>query len=299
MVDQGGRAVAELRGIVPRHLPQTSQAAEYLAVGNSLGHLRREATYYEDCLGVHRNVVALMQNHDHWRGKGCYHAVLRGLARNRRLHLLSRFVKVKAHVDADSCSDDAERFLATGNDLADKGAKAAVALHPGIPEECRQQASRAVKVARGVLKLAAVLLRQWPKAEKLEKAARPPDPTPPPDAAVGLEVGSEDEVPAPRRAQGGRALVVPECLEPMCSNDRGHHLAVFHTTPPSGLVVCMRCASWATSRLSARLKLGCLGAPSIGGAAALSRLAKGRHPDPAKKNVLVGSCVSLRDLATG
>ena len=35
-------------------------------------------------------------------------------------------------MDADSCSDDAERFLATGNDLADKGAKAAVALHPGI-----------------------------------------------------------------------------------------------------------------------------------------------------------------------
>eukprot|EP00959_Pyramimonas_sp_CCMP1952_P252504 5275816-Pyramimonas_sp.AAC.1 len=92
---------------------------------------------------------------------------------------LRSLAKVVAHLDPDAPGLSAgDRFLRKGNELADAGAKLAVARHPAFDPSLSQELDWKIKVSKSVMSLGAALLPLWPRVEFLgvERVPRPPAP---------------------------------------------------------------------------------------------------------------------------
>ena len=127
MVAADGSMIAALTGVVPSYLPQTPQAAEYLAVAESVRYLTREAVYYEDCKNVYVASRRLLAGGgDRRRRCGMYDAQLSRARRGPGFELMRDIIKVKAHREVHAGMGCHDTFTATGNDHADAAAKKAV-----------------------------------------------------------------------------------------------------------------------------------------------------------------------------
>ncbi len=134
-------------------LPQTSQAAEHAAYAAVPQILVGDTVAYGDCKGVLD--LAAREPSARFSGKKRYSGIMLSMCRYPEgLKRIIRSVKVKAHRCINGIADPRERWMAIGNDLADKAAKAARGRHPQPSQEVAAQIAfwerRAPLVVRAV-----------------------------------------------------------------------------------------------------------------------------------------------------
>ena len=124
-VGEDGELGHALLGVVPKELPQTSKAAEYVAAEPFCKCASDGASPVGECANVMTHVG--LEETDALSGKRRYAGVLRTMRGARRGPLHMR--KVKAHQSLNPASPPAEQALAFGNAAADLGAKVALVIH--------------------------------------------------------------------------------------------------------------------------------------------------------------------------
>ncbi len=164
--------VRSLEAAVPRHLPQTAQCAEYLAMTIGFDYVRRAATFTGDCLGVvkamgggvRRALVATAK----------YAGLVLHTHRNPEQRRMVQEVRwTKAHRTASGSEGRQDARDIRANTLADELAKNAVNLHPKMGIEMESQIEFWTKRAPLVAKAVAAALRTFPPAPK--GMGRPPE----------------------------------------------------------------------------------------------------------------------------
>ena len=151
-----------MTGMVPRHLPQTAQAAEHCAMEAAAGAITPENTLVGDCLGVIAGVALGFQGRRWGRlmHGGCLRAAWASeLARPA----LQGMVKVQAHQDLDLLSGEA-LDLARGNHAADLQAKEALLGHPQPSPTTVACRDAVLADAQEVASLLARASARWPRA---------------------------------------------------------------------------------------------------------------------------------------
>ncbi len=272
-------------------LPQTSQAAEYAAYAALAQILDGKTTAYGDCQGVLEQ--AAKPPAERYAGKRKYAGVLRSMLKHPQgMGHIAEAVKVKAHQRIENISDERERWMAVGNNLADEAAKAARERHPQPPKELadliRFWEVRASLVVRAV---ATAMVNFSPMGGKLKKKEGAHVPAPsavpgdrPPVHKWEFMAGrwrcsqcwtyilGAGGVPASRRREVCQPGRVP--VRQLEFQERGH--AMMHTEGDLPITFCARCGGW-SSRRANRLSRRC-GPPTAAGKMALRRIEAGLHP---------------------
>ncbi len=290
-VDMEGRMVRKLTCAVPKHLPQTAQAAEHLAPVVAIRCTTRQADMFGDCLGVVKALSAPGGTANFARKR--YGGLLLDTASNpERRGLCSSFTWVKAHKAEDSARDDEERLHIRGNALADKGAAEAVGQHPQFGNETKALVEFYEKRAGLVIEAVGTAMSLFPPAPgDMKKACHGDQGTAGPGGSKDGGGGHRwtfsggawrcetcwtwltgDRHPRSRakeKCEGGA-----RCSELARFTDKGHRMAWADGSLP--FAFCTRCGSWA-SRRPRGLLLAC-GQAIANGRLALQRIARGLHP---------------------
>ena len=195
---------------------------------------------------------------------------------SRTHHTCLQVRKVKAHQTFHDGMSQQERWLATGNDLADMHAMRAEQLFSATPELNVLLSEAHMSRAQIVLKLAAAVLPLWPRDEKYQRtvsihtgvSASSDAPLPygtrtnmPVDATSSMPDWYHIWIPCPqgfycircratckaavvdkRRRQRCKGLV--DNLMPAGCNPQGHHLVV-SDFPEGQVTICSTCGHWA------------------------------------------------------
>ncbi len=292
-------------------LPQTSQAAEHAAYAGLSHVLDGRAIAYGDCQGVLD--LAAKCPAERYSGRKKYAGILRSMLKfPQGMAHIADTKKVKAHQHVASITDDHERWLAVGNDLADKAAKAARERHPAPPKELadliRFWEIRAPLVVRAV---ATAMVQFSPLGGKLRKRADTNVPAPRPATVAQPDVHKweftagrwrcsrcwtyvlgDGGVPACRRREVCQPGRVP--VRQLEFQQRGH--VMMHTDGDLPITFCARCGGW-SSRRANRLGKKC-GPPTAAGRMALRRIEAGLHPwqarDAATGKVLPRTRLSVK-----
>ncbi len=300
-VDAHGRAVKTIRAVVPAPLPQTPQAAEFVAYAMAHRFMMGPCVIYSDCKNVVDSAI---------RGRPSmldpcrtYAGVMRDTLKNvaQRRHLEGIF-KVKAHQSIGAMADGPEKQHAQGNAMADDNAKAAVGMHP---EATNAQGmaigfylARATLVARVTGKAMALFPPMGPRLEKVRAGAirrkgkrRTRD-------NEGAEMAAELADAHSWEYRGGKWRCAkcaslhngPELadnlrrrrcpgprpqLDALAMEGRGHRMAFAEANVM--FTICMRCGAWAARRTYSKLRRACEG-PTANGRQALERLGRGLPP---------------------
>ncbi len=274
---------------VPRTLPQTPQAAEYVALGltRMVADKSSKSDVASDCANVVRDATGghLMST----RASKMYAAINRenlgdvGWARNAVVR------KVPAHVRPEAAPEGTAREDAIGNDMADAAAKAAVKLHDQPTPVMEQQLASVLRRAKLVVRTIAAVTQTFPPMPR-ERLVRPPRPTE--GSQIGVEGGHawcyaagmwrcatclkltlSPTIGANQlreRCKGLKGSLTAETI-----TARGHHLA--KTTGDVAVLFCVKCGSFATRRAYG-LAAACPGKPTPAGRQALARIKSGHQP---------------------
>ncbi len=255
-VSDDAKAVKTVSVPLWNSLPQTSQVAEYAAYAGLSHVLEGKALAYGDCQGV--LAQAAKNPAERYSGRRRYAGVLRSMLKFPRgmAHIVGA-VKVRAHQRIDAISDEHERWLAVGNDLADAAAKAARERHPEPPKELadliRFGEIRAPLVVRAV---ATAMVQFSPMGGKLRRRANANDPAPhatpgtqPPAHKWEYTAGrwrcgqcwtyvlGEGGVPACRRREVCQPGRIP--VRQLEFQERGH--VMLHTDGDLPITFCAKC----------------------------------------------------------
>ncbi len=284
--DEAGHPQRVLRVAVPRHLPQTAQAAENFGLGIAVGALDGPATLVGDCLNVVR--AANGEGRNPLGPTKTYAGIL--------LSLLAQPVKrrwagevqwTKAHRSI-SGGETAEVLRdIRGNQAADLAAKAAVALHPAIGTEAETELAFYERRIHHVVKAAVTALEFFPRAPgDMPRAPKPVDEQQARRRSQHLweyRGGAwrcslcHDWVTAPRlpryrRYQQCSGKTLADAGGTMAR--RGH--SIYRADAELPIIFCGNCGAWGHRRTH-RLSLAC-GPPKASGIQALRRIRAGVHP---------------------
>ncbi len=275
-----------LRAAVPRHLPQTAQAAEFLAYGLVVGALRGQTTITGDCLNVinaanghARNVLA--------HTKTYAGILLSTIAIPERRRLAGHVRWTRAHQKAKGDEPPDVLRDIKGNDAADAAAKEAVGNHPSLGTEAESQLKYFENRAPHVVRAVVAALRLFPRAPgNMVRAAAPTTR----DQAVQRrrhfwqfsggqwrctlchDWTTARQLPRARRQQRCRGVTLYDDAEDLTR--KGHAICWAKAAVP--FAYCSKCGAWGHRR-TYHLAAAC-GPPKASGLQALSRIRKGLHP---------------------
>ncbi len=274
-----------IRMPVPPHLPQTSQAAEYLAMATGFTYARGPADVVGDCLNVVRAFVGASRRALSPARKyaGLALAAFRECASTRAT--TARWTK--AHRNPTGKETEEELFDLRGNAAADEAAKQAVLLHPQFGTTADAELAFYAKRAPHVVSAVVAAMQLFPPAPtKMERAPRPRDAREAHRTArhhwryaagawrctVCNDYVTADEVPRYRRHQRCRGRGMAELAADYAKE--GHTLV--RTDGQLPIVLCTRCGAWGNRR-TRKLGQRC-GAPTPAGLQAVKRVNEGWHP---------------------
>ncbi len=285
-VDEEGDMVRSLEAVVPWHLPQTAQCAEYLSMALGFTYVNRCARFVGDCLGV---VNAMRAKPGRAGGAQARYA---GLVMDthkvpERRRLVEEVRWVRAHRAITGKEDASERRDIKANAKADELAKSAVDMHPSLGAELLAEVDYYVKRAPHVVSAIAAALELFPPAPK--SGGRPPRPTTERQAkergqhmwrfsagtwrcTICRDWLNARVLPRYRRRQACRGCSIDDDAARLAAN--GHTLCSAVSVLP--FVICTACGAWGNRR-TRRLAAPC-GAPTAAGAQAVKRVARGLHP---------------------
>ncbi len=275
-----------LRAAVPRHLPQTAQAGEYLAYGIVMKALCGEATITGDC----RNVV------DAANGKvrnalahtKLYAGILLStLADPQKKKWAGQIRWMRAHCKAtgDEPSDVLRDIK--GNEAADAAAKEAVRDHPALGADAEAQMLYYERRASHVVRAVIAALRLFPRASGSMVRVPPPASR---EQAVQRRRHfwqfrggqwrctlchdwlTARHLPRARRHQRCKATTIYDNAAEIAG--RGHYMRWATAEVP--FAYCAKCGAWGHRRTY--LLSSTCGPPKASGLQALSRIRKGQHP---------------------
>ena len=172
-VDAEGQLLRSVRVPVPRHLPQTSQAAEYMALACAHQLVTRSATVHSDCKGVADAVVGGPAK---WTRPAFKYGgiMLDTLSNPSRSRLIEEVKWVKAHRAERGGESEVEARHIRGNTLADAEAKAAVLLHPKLAIDQQSFLDFYIKSAPLVARAVGTAMAMFPTAKgRMTRAPRP------------------------------------------------------------------------------------------------------------------------------
>jgi len=150
-VNNDGDRLRSIRGVVPPDYPQTAQASEFFAALYAAQVCFFPCTLYGDCLNV---VDAYAKPSEEWGDeKMAYAGIMKQARLDNAPAKWDHFLKVKAHVDLKSDLDAKSRFLAKGNDWADKEALKAEELHQPPDPQYKADLDGTVKKVKSILKV--------------------------------------------------------------------------------------------------------------------------------------------------
>ncbi len=280
-----GVPIKTLQLPVPRHLPQTSQAAEYLIMAVAFEFLRGTTAIVGDCLNVVKAYAADARKALAPTRK--YAGLVASSFKNPAARRDATVSWTRAHRTPTGRESAEEAADIHGNAAADTAAGAAIALHPALGADVEAAVEYHTKRIKHVVAAVAAAMAIFPPAPR--DMARAPRPTTIDEArqtrqhlwrwragkwrceACGDYV-TKTSVPQYRRRQKctGRTLV--DSAEAYAAN--GHALIRAEADIP--FVMCSHCGAWGNRR--ARLLRRPCGAPTAAGAQALKRLLRGQHP---------------------
>ena len=336
--DLDGTEIGRLNGVVPRGMPQTPQAAEYLAALAAAEVAQPGHEVYCDCLGVVRHFVQ-RAGASQLSAKLLYSGVVRLARSEAGWKQVSGMTKVPAHVDLGATLSPDERRKARGNSAADEGAKAAAARHPQPTghQQTEWQQIRCDDVSTA--KLIASVARLWPAARapggRLPKA-RVSDATQRAEAKQAAHAELErvraanrashcwvhargpsrchfcKVMASNRHAAGERECPrtlppwIEEVLRDCESGATGHRLLIGLVErlrdPPSAFIMCDRCGGFGEIKKSTILVAQCQGRPTSASAAhSIQRLRNSQFPRPgaASKGVAMTRVLPVRQFGSG
>ena len=283
-----------LYGPVWPPLPQSSQAAEWVAYAVAHQCAVGDATVHTDCSNVskdHFKPLAIRLSPD----KPYAGIVKSTMADPGWLHVKS-CSKVKAHCRLSADMDDEAATKVILNSRADHFAKLGAQLHHAPSEEASERWQRDLSDMKAVAKLICTLWVQWPKLPKLEKVQVPCDapvrrnrrrldPRAPKHVwRFGLgrwQCVACSLVARSDRAKAGKAsdpcpAGSSNLLEELASSMGGHKIFV-SMCDDLPLVFCAVCAKWGTKRVGG-LRAPCTGVQTVAGKSAIGRISSERHP---------------------
>ncbi len=285
-----GELIATIRSPLWKDLPQTPQAAEFVAYAAAVQYMAGPSTVFGDCANVIKQATASPSARIAPMKR--YSGVMRDLLKYpHRIAHQEAFVKVKAHMDIHSIQEEEGRRLAVGNDLADRLAKGAVKDHPAPSPAEESMLAVDLADAKLIIKFAAAALRRWPALDKKMGRTRMPggrrrqvrkeedrhDWTFVEGAwkcskCLKCAFGSSDN-PGESR---GRCTGIGTDARAEEARAQGHAVAIMES---DGLPVicCTRCGAW-TARRKRGTAQPCKGRPTKAGAQALYNIRRGKHP---------------------
>ena len=161
ITDAEGNKTAEVRGPVCAPLPQSPQAAEYVAVTAVAGAVTPGLALYPDCANVVRDFNRPLS--EQINGKKRYAGLLKAAQRHSGWYEAAAATWQKAHLDMGGLHG-VELLRARGNGAADRSAKqAATEGHAEVPVALDRKARWQVAAAEATLKVAAAVLRLFPQ----------------------------------------------------------------------------------------------------------------------------------------
>ena len=166
-VNNDGDRLRSIRGVVPPDYPQTAQASEFFAALYAAQVCFLPCTLYGDCLNV---VNEYAKPSEEWGDeKMAYAGIMKQARLDNAPAKWDHFLKVKAHVDLKSDLDTRSRFLAKGNDWADKEALKAEELHQPPDLQYKNDLEGTTKKVKSILKVLANVLPLWPLTKERHK----------------------------------------------------------------------------------------------------------------------------------
>ncbi len=285
MAAVNGDPLKILRLPVPRHLPQTSQAAEHLGMAVAFEGALAPAVLAGDC----SNVVNAYKE-----------PVTRALAATKKYAglVLSSFKDptkrdrvearwVKAHRTATGEEDPQTAADIQGNAAADAAAREAVDLHPAVPVDAQAEIDYFVKRAPHVARAVSTALALFPRAAT--GMGRAPRPSTESEARGSQRHYWQHSAGAWRCSvcndYSTRKVLPPYRIYQRCSGKGFDHSAadfarlghaVVKIDSDMPVLCCTRCGAWGNRR-TRNLGRPCT-APTRAGTQALKRIIKGFHP---------------------
>ncbi len=286
-VNAAGAMIRSLEAVVPRHLPQTAQSAEFLGMTLGFEYVRRTARFIGDCLGT---VRAMAARPGRAIAAGARYAglVLDTHRVPERRKLVEEIRWTRAHRAMTGGEGPDERRDIVANAKADELAKSAVGLHPSFGEELEAEMDFHAKRAPHVAAAVAAALELFPPAPRT--GGRPPRATNEAQARareqhlwkyragtwrceVCRDWLNSATLPAYRRRQACRGGRIDDGASQLAT--RGHRLCRAESELP--FVICLACGAWGNRR-TRLLAEQCRGMPTAAGAQAIKRLGRGWHP---------------------
>ena len=297
VIQEGGEDKDDvvLYGPVWAPLPQTSQAAEWVAWGVSHQTARGRSLLHVDCRSVvdgHNRELSLSMS-----AKAPYGGIVKGTLMDPGRKTISACLKVKAHQDVTDDMTERQAEMARANERADHFAKLGAQLHPGPSKEVLEAWESDLRDLKAFSKLLVGMWPLWPKLEKHKGQGGPKKGQPRP-VISRRETGAghaHSWVHGLKRWQCSACNLVARTVAKRdaisgrpCPAGERHFLgrlaglAKGHTLMASScdgfpLVFCATCGKWGTKRFGG-LEQACQLKPTSAGAAVLKRLAAGRHP---------------------
>ncbi len=280
-----GRPWKTLQMAVPRHLPQTAQAAEHLAAALSFDSLRGTAELVGDCLGVVKAFLADAKKALAPTRK--YAGLVLSSYRfpERRRTTAVRWTRAHRKMTDGTPADEAADIR--GNGAADSAAGEAVGMHPPLSHDLEVEVDFRTKRIRHVVAAVSAALACYPPApRKMGRAAPPADLEQARSTSRHLWVWSAGAWRCSACGDYINTSSVPSYrLRQRCSGKsladhaseyagRGHRLAKVQSDLP--IICCTHCGAWG-SRRARGLAQPC-GDPTKAGQQAVRRILNGQHP---------------------
>ncbi len=281
-----GEPTKVLQAAVPRHLPQTAQAAEFLGLGVVMRALRAKTEVVGDCLNVVR--AANGRGRDPFAHTKVYAGILLDTHADPDRRRLAGEVKwTRAHRKLTGSEGEEERRDIVGNAAADLEAKDALDEHPEIGVLAKTQAEFFEKRITHVVRAVTTALAMYPRASgRMVRDVRPVNAQQARERRRHLweyRAGAwrcrlcndwltGSKLPRARVGQQCRGTTMEDNAKAMAR--RGHNLCKAIAQVP--FVYCTRCGAWGHRR-SHKLALPCA-PPVASGMQALARIRKQQHP---------------------
>ncbi len=278
-----------IRTPVPRPLPQTPQAAEYvaLAVARNYADTSRSIDVASDCANVVQDAGATAARAV--SARRAYAAINKENLADLQWRAAAVVRKVPAHVNPQSVPGGPAREDAMGNQMADEAAKEAVLQHPQPTKVMKDDLEAKLKRARIIIRTIAKVTQAFPPMPR-ERMLRPPR------AREGATIAADGGHTWTYGAGLWRCTTcmkltlsstigheqfsdkcqgVKNALEAAVIERKGHVLAKSMGEVP--VVFCIKCGSFAARRAYG-LAAQCPGRPTPAGKQALARIRLGRQP---------------------
>jgi hypothetical protein len=167
-VDDAGNAIRSASGTVPPTHLQTPQAGEFFAALYALQLCNGLTVLYDDCSNV---VRTFMKDKLQWGAeKSAYGGLMRAARKWKTEESWDQVIKVKAHQTLSrETMSDVEYYRGTGNDRADKAAKAAACFHAQAEAAAMERYEKERAHAEAAIRVFAAVLPMWPFLEKQKR----------------------------------------------------------------------------------------------------------------------------------